>query len=72
MGAIMRIRNTLCTATHEFFQDNGYFYLQTPIISGSDCEGAGDMFRVTTMDSKDLEGPTSATNGVSHVSSSDR
>lgn len=45
----MRVRNALCKATHEFFQCNGFYYIQTPIISGSDCEGAGQLFQVTTL-----------------------
>ncbi|MEW6535209.1 MAG: asparagine--tRNA ligase [Candidatus Auribacterota bacterium] len=49
-GAIARVRNALSFAIHQFFQDNGFFYLHSPIITGSDCEGAGEMFRVTTFD----------------------
>jgi len=50
MGAVMRVRNALSYATHKFFQEQGFIYLHTPIITGSDCEGAGQMFRVTTLD----------------------
>lgn len=49
-GAIARVRNALAYATHQFFQDRGFLYLHTPIITGSDCEGAGKMFQVTTLD----------------------
>ncbi len=49
-GAIARLRNELAKATHTFFQDNGFYYLNTPIITTSDCEGAGEMFAVTTLD----------------------
>ena len=49
-GAVARVRNELSWAIHSFFQERGFIYLHTPIITGSDCEGAGDMFRVTTMD----------------------
>lgn len=48
-GAIFRIRHALAYAIHKYFNDNGYFYLHTPIITGSDAEGAGEMFRVTTL-----------------------
>lgn len=51
-GAIFRIRHALSFAIHKFFNDNGFFYLHTPIITGSDAEGAGAMFRVTTLDMK--------------------
>ena len=51
-GAIMRVRSTLAYAVHKHFQDNGFFYVNTPIITGSDAEGAGEMFRVTTLDPK--------------------
>jgi asparaginyl-tRNA synthetase len=49
-GAVARIRNALASSTHRFFQERGFLYLHTPIITGSDAEGAGDMFRVTTLD----------------------
>jgi asparaginyl-tRNA synthetase len=48
-GAVMRVRNALGFATHEFFQKNGFLYVQTPIITGSDCEGGGQQFAVTGM-----------------------
>lgn len=50
LGAVARIRNALAFATHLFFQEKGFLYVHTPIITGSDCEGAGEMFRVTTLD----------------------
>ncbi len=50
MGAVFRLRNTLSFAIHSFFQERGFIYVQTPIITSSDCEGAGEMFKVTTLD----------------------
>jgi asparaginyl-tRNA synthetase len=49
-GAVFRIRHAMAFAIHKYFNDKGFFYLHTPIITGSDCEGAGEMFHVTTMD----------------------
>src|SRR4030095_1124842 len=49
-GAVFRVRNVLANAIHKFFQDRGFIYVHTPIISASDAEGAGEMFRVTTLD----------------------
>ncbi len=49
-GAVMRVRNQVCWSIHQFFQEQGFFYVHAPIITGSDCEGAGQMFRVTTLD----------------------
>ncbi len=49
-GAVFRIRHTLAYAVHKYFNDNGFFYVNTPIITASDAEGAGEMFRVTTLD----------------------
>lgn len=51
-SAILRIRHALAFAVHQYFNDNGFFYLHTPVITGSDAEGAGEMFRVTTLDPK--------------------
>ncbi len=48
-GALFRIRSESAFAVHRFFRDRGFYYLHTPIITGSDCEGAGEMFRVTTL-----------------------
>ncbi len=50
IGAVARIRHALSYATHQFFHERGFLYLHTPVITGSDCEGAGQMFRVTTID----------------------
>lgn len=49
-GAIFRIRHSLAFAIHQYFNENGFFYIHTPVIAGADCEGAGEMFRVTTFD----------------------
>jgi asparaginyl-tRNA synthetase len=51
-GSVFRVRSRLAFAIHQFFQDRGFFYLSAPIITGSDCEGAGELFRVTTIDAK--------------------
>ncbi len=51
-AAIMRVRSALSFAIHQYFQQNGFYYVHTPIITGSDAEGAGEMFRVTTLDAK--------------------
>jgi asparaginyl-tRNA synthetase len=50
IAAVARVRSTLAGAIHEFFQKSGFVYVQTPLITASDCEGAGEMFRVTTLD----------------------
>ena len=49
-GAVLRIRHAMAFAIHKYFNDRGFFYLHTPIITASDCEGAGEMFQVTTLD----------------------
>lgn len=49
-GAVMRVRSKLAFAVHEYFQKNGFYYMHTPIITGTDAEGAGEMFRVSTLD----------------------
>ena len=49
-SAVLRIRHALAFAVHKYFNDNGFYYLNTPIITASDAEGAGEMFRVTTLD----------------------
>ncbi|HRB69035.1 MAG TPA: asparagine--tRNA ligase, partial [Chitinophagales bacterium] len=49
-GAILRVRHALAFAIHQYFNDKGFYYLHTPIITGSDAEGAGEMFRVSTLD----------------------
>lgn len=48
-GAVLRVRNALAFATHQFFQQRGFVYIHTPVITGSDCEGGGEMFRITTL-----------------------
>jgi asparaginyl-tRNA synthetase len=53
-GAVFRIRHAMAFAIHKYFNDKGFFYLHTPIITGSDAEGAGEMFHVTTLDLKKL------------------
>ncbi|HNM24016.1 MAG TPA: asparagine--tRNA ligase [Saprospiraceae bacterium] len=49
-GAVFRVRHALAYAVHKFFNDRGFYYLHTPVITASDAEGAGEMFRVTTLD----------------------
>ena len=53
-GAVLRIRHAMAFAIHKFFNDKGFVYLHTPLITESDAEGAGDMFQVTTMDLKNI------------------
>lgn len=53
-GAVFRIRHALAFAIHKYFNDHGFFYMHTPIITGSDAEGAGEMFRVTALDLEKL------------------
>ena len=53
-SAVFRVRSLLAYAVHKFFQEKGFIYVQTPIITGSDAEGAGEMFRVTTLDFDNL------------------
>ena len=53
-GAVLRIRHAMAFAIHKFYNDKGFFYLHTPIITGSDAEGAGEMFHVTTLDLKKI------------------
>ena len=54
-GAVMRIRHNMAIAIHKYFHDNGFFYFHTPLITASDCEGAGQMFQVTTKNLYDLK-----------------
>src|SRR6516162_8564082 len=49
-GAVARVRNRVCRSIHDFFQEQGFFYVHPPIVTASDCEGAGQMFKVTTLD----------------------
>ena len=51
-SAVMRVRSALSFAIHSYFQQNGFYYMHTPIVTGSDAEGAGEMFRVSTLDAK--------------------
>jgi len=53
-GAVFRIRHAMAFAIHKYFNDNGFYYLHTPIITASDCEGAGAMFQVTTLNLQDV------------------
>jgi len=53
-GAVLRIRHSMAFAIHKYFNDKGFYYLHTPIITGSDAEGAGEMFHVTTFDLADV------------------
>jgi len=59
-GAVFRVRSRLSFAIHRYFHENGFFYVNTPIITASDCEGAGDLFKVTTLD---LEKPPRSEEG---------
>ena len=59
-SATFRVRSVAAQAVHEFFQERGFVYVHTPIITGSDCEGAGEMFRVTTLD---MENPPRTEDG---------
>ncbi len=54
-GAVMRIRHNMAIAIHQYFHEHGFFYFHTPIITASDCEGAGEMFQVTTKNLYDLQ-----------------
>lgn len=54
IGAVARVRNTLSQAIHRFYHENGYFWVSTPLITASDTEGAGEMFRVSTLDMQNL------------------
>jgi asparaginyl-tRNA synthetase len=50
LGAVARVRNQICRSIHDFFQEREFLYVHTPVITASDCEGAGEMFKVTTLD----------------------
>jgi asparaginyl-tRNA synthetase len=54
IGAVTRVRHTLAQAVHRFFDERGFYWIHTPIITASDCEGAGEMFRVSTLDLANL------------------
>ncbi|SHK10243.1 asparagine--tRNA ligase [Hymenobacter psychrotolerans] len=64
-GAVLRIRHAMSFAIHKYFNDHGYFYIHTPIITGSDAEGAGQMFRVTTL--SDTKPPLSEAGEVDYT-----
>jgi asparaginyl-tRNA synthetase len=53
-GAVARVRNCVCRSIHAFFQEQGFFYVHPPIITASDCEGAGQLFKVTTLDTANV------------------
>src|SRR4030095_6262174 len=53
-SSVFRVRSRLAFAVHQFFQNRGFVYVHTPIITGSDCEGAGELFRVTTLDPREM------------------
>jgi asparaginyl-tRNA synthetase len=53
-GALLRVRSDLSYAIHSFFRDRGFHYVHTPVLTGSDCEGAGELFRVTSMDRDEI------------------
>jgi asparaginyl-tRNA synthetase len=57
-GAVLRLRSESAWAIHDFFRQRGFFYVHTPIITGSDAEGAGEMFRVTTREGQEAGGPS--------------
>ncbi|MGN0180945.1 MAG: asparagine--tRNA ligase [Candidatus Ornithomonoglobus sp.] len=59
-AAVFRVRSLIAYAIHQFFQERGFVYVHTPLITGSDCEGAGEMFRVTTLD---MENPPKTEDG---------
>ncbi|GEO05587.1 asparagine--tRNA ligase [Adhaeribacter aerolatus] len=64
-GAVLRMRHAMAFAVHQFFNDHGFYYVHTPIITGSDAEGAGQMFRVTTLDP--LNPPKTETGEVNYT-----
>jgi asparaginyl-tRNA synthetase len=53
-GSVFRVRSRLAFCVHQFFQERGFVYIHTPIITGSDCEGAGELFRVTTLNTEEI------------------
>lgn len=68
-GAIARVRNCVCDSIHRFFQSRGFLYVHTPIITTSDCEGAGEMFHVTTLDPLKMGGTLSVERRASEKTS---
>lgn len=67
MQAIMRIRSTLALATHDFYRENGFIYLHTPLITGSDCEGAGEVFRLATVGTHKIQQTNLDTNEQTEI-----
>ncbi len=65
-GAVARVRHCMSMAIHRFFHERGFFWVHTPIITGSDCEGAGQMFRVSTLDVVNKGGGGQVTKSASH------
>src|SRR5947208_10045853 len=65
-SSVFRVRSRLAFAVHQFFQEQGFLYVHTPIITGSDCEGAGELFRVTTLDPA-AAGPRTATGEIDYA-----
>src|SRR5216117_3060155 len=64
-SSIFRVRSRLAFAVHQFFQERGFVYVHTPIITGSDCEGAGELFRVSTIDAEKM--PRTAKGEIDHA-----
>jgi asparaginyl-tRNA synthetase len=64
LGAVFRVRNACATAIHQFFQERGFLWVHTPIITASDCEGAGEMFTVTSLNLQKI--PTTSEQGVDY------
>ena len=58
IGSVARVRNALIKASHDFYQGKGFLYLHSPLLSTSECEGAGEMFQVTTLISSSEDDPT--------------
>ena len=71
-SATFRVRSAAAYAIHEFFQNRGFVYINTPLITGSDCEGAGEMFQVTTLDLENPPGPRTGRSTTARTSSARR
>jgi asparaginyl-tRNA synthetase len=69
-GAVARVRNCVCNSIHQFFQEHGFLYVHTPIITASDCEGAGAMFQVTTLDLNNVPKKEAEKGGKAEVDAS--
>ena len=69
-NAAFRVRGQAAFALHQFFHEHGFTYVHTPIFTGSDCEGAGEMFQVTTLDLNDIPATTRAALTTRRTSSS--